>query len=505
LLTDLRNYEIVLGKLLGSLLQIALFLAGTVPIFSLLLLLGGIDVRQVTQVTVVLATTALAAGSLGGMIALWRDKTFQSLALTVLCIMLYLCLVEALALVPSLLSVVSQETIQAWQIRLQPFRALMEVLNPRDIEVAFPPAYGFALTMLGLSFLLNAWAILRLRVWNPSGEPVMQREGAEKEAEEKDRAKAHAAPGPVRAVWANPILWREIATRGYGRRPLLVKAAYFLVLALIGYYALAIGDKGAWAAAYGLVPLAILSLLLVSAQAVTAITSERDIGALELLFVTDLTPGEFIFGKLLGILYNTKEFLLPPILLAVVYACRGMLASAPQGHPELLFGANVEALVCIAVGMAILMGFTMILGLHVALRTENSRLAILNTLGTVFFLSIGTLVCIYLILINGQFEYQWLSFSVFIFSGICGLWWVLSVSGTRPSSAVNLASFACPVAVFYTVTNVLIAKPGLRESTDPLIPFLVTGSAFGFTIAAMLIPLLSEFDIAIGRTSAQGE
>src|SRR5262245_38518241 len=31
LVTDLRNYEIVLGKLLGSLLQIVLFLAGVLP------------------------------------------------------------------------------------------------------------------------------------------------------------------------------------------------------------------------------------------------------------------------------------------------------------------------------------------------------------------------------------------------------------------------------------------------------------------------------------------
>ena len=506
LLTDLRNYEIVLGKLLGSLLQIGLFLAGSVPILALLFLLGGIDFRQIIQVTVVLATTALAAGSLGGLIALWRDKTFQSLALTVLCLMLYLCLVQALSLVPVLLGwmqegppAVSQENIREWQTWLQPFLALEQCLDPRDIEAAFPLAYGFALTMLGLTFVLNAWAILRLRVWNPSGEPVMQREGADKEAEEKDRARAHAAPGPVRAVWANPIVWREIATRGYGRRPLLVKAAYFLVLGLIAYYALAIGDRGDWAAARGLVPIGILSLLLVSAQAVTAITSERDSGALDLLLVTDLTPREFIFGKLFGILYNTKEFLLPPILLTGVYAYRGMLASPPAGHPELLFEKNLEAFVCIAVGIAILLAFTIILGLHVALRTENSRLAILNTLGTIFFLSIGTLVCIYLILINGQFEYQWLSFSAFIFSGVGGLWWVLS--GARPSAALTLASWACPFAVFYTVTNVLIGKPGLRESTDPLIPFLVTGSAFGFTIAAMLIPLLSEFDIAIGRTS----
>jgi ABC-type Na+ efflux pump permease subunit len=510
LLTDLRNYEIVLGKLLGSLLQIALFLAGAVPVLALLLLLGGIDYRQIVWATLVLGTTALAAGSLGGLIALWRDKTFQSLALTVLVLMLYLCLVHALSLVPVFWGwirsgppPVSQADIAVWQGYLQPFLALEQVLDPLDIDAAFPPAYGFALAMVGLTVLLNAWAIARLRVWNPSGEPLMQREGLDEEQELKDRARAHAAPGAVRDVWANPILWREIATRGYGRRPLLVKAAYFLLVGLIAYYALAVADIGDWAAARGLVPIAIVSLILISAQAVTAITSERDIGALDLLLVTDLTPQEFIFGKLLGILYNTKEFLLPPIILVAVYAARGMLASPPQGHPELAFGKNAEAFVAIALGLALLMCFTMILGIHVALRTENSRLAVINTLGTVFFLSIGTLVCIYLILINGQFEYQWLSFSAFIVAGVGGLWWVLS--GTRPSAALTLASWACPFAVFYTITNVLIGKPGLRESTDPLIPFLVTGSAFGFTIAAMLVPLLSEFDIAIGRTSAQGE
>ena len=373
LLTDLRNYEIVLGKLLGSLLQIGLFLAGTVPVLCLLLLLGGVDYRQVIEATLVLATTALAAGSLGGVIALWRDKTFQSLALTVLCLVLYLCLVEALALLPVLAAwfqegppALSQEKVLTCQTYLQPLLALKQVLDPSDIEASFRPAYGFALAMLGMTVLLNAWAILRLRVWNPSGEPVMQREGAEMEMEEKDRARAHAAPGPVRAVWVNPILWREIATRGYGRRPLLVKAAYFLVLGLISYYALAVADRGDWAAAWGLLPVAILSLLLVSAQAVTAITSERDIGALDLLLVTDLTPREFIFGKLLGILYNTKEFLLPPIILAGIYALRGNLATPPPGHPELLFTKNLESFLCIAVGLAILLGFTMTLGVHVA-------------------------------------------------------------------------------------------------------------------------------------------
>jgi hypothetical protein len=59
--------------------------------------------------------------------------------------------------------------------------------------------------------------------------------------------------------------------------------------------------------------------------------------------------------------------------------------------------------------------------------------------------------------------------------------------------------------VFYSVTNILVAKPGTQETGDPLIPFLVTGGAFGFTVAAMLVPMLSEFDVAMGRTTGGGE
>src|SRR5262249_59300437 len=63
LLTDLRNYEIVLGKLLGSLLQILLLLAGMVPILFLNILLGGVAPFQVLQATVVLATTSVPPAS----------------------------------------------------------------------------------------------------------------------------------------------------------------------------------------------------------------------------------------------------------------------------------------------------------------------------------------------------------------------------------------------------------------------------------------------------------
>ena len=53
--------------------------------------------------------------------------------------------------------------------------------------------------------------------------------------------------------------------------------------------------------------------------------------------------------------------------------------------------------------------------------------------------------------------------------------------------------------------NVLVGKPGTVESSDPLMPFFVLAAAFGFTLFAMLVPLLSEFDVALGRTTGANE
>jgi ABC-type transport system involved in multi-copper enzyme maturation permease subunit len=571
LLTDLRSYEIVLGKLFGSLLQIGLLLAGVIPLLASLLLLGGVAFFQVVQIVLVLAATAVAAGSLGSLIGLWREKTFQALALTVLFLVLYICVAQAIVFIPPIplgpIGFLDPNTLRNW---FDPYHALQGVLGATT-EDAVTPAYGFAAVMLGWTALLNGWGIWRLRVWNPSGEPIMQREKVQDADDKKDRAKAHAAPGGARIVGENPILWREIWTRAYGRRPLLIKLAYYLVIALVCYVALpaftggggerpwyaplvgfipaaavtmflmsaqlvasganfAFGHRlpftklayyivaglilyfvfpSSWyqagahswyAAALGIVPVGVLSLLLVSAQGVTAITSERDTGALDLLLVTDLSPKEFIFGKLGGILYNVEDFLGPPLVLAGVYAWLGLLATPPRAYySEMLASQNFEAMIFLNGAAAVLLAFAMVLGIHVALRTSNSRLAVVNTLGTIFFLTVGTLICIYLILINRRFESQWASFVFFLVAGIGGLWWILN--GERPSHALTIAAALSPVAVFYSVQNLLIGRPGSDESSDPLVPFLVICGSFGFAIAAMLVPLISEFDVAFGRTT----
>ena len=128
----------------------------------------------------------------------------------------------------------------------------------------------------------------------------------------------------------------------------------------------------------------------------------------------------FVFWEFAVHFTGVKEYLLPPLILAVIYATRGLLATPPRGHVELLFGKNLEALLCVIAGIVLLYSFTMVLGLHVGLGVTSSRVAVGQSLGSVFFLSVGTLICIYLILINGRFEYQWLTFSGFIFAGVGG-------------------------------------------------------------------------------------
>ena len=89
LLTNLSNSELVLGKLLASILNVLVMLAAAFPLFMAATLLGGISLSQIAWTFAITLTSVLACGSLGSLLALWREKTFQALALTVLVLVLW--------------------------------------------------------------------------------------------------------------------------------------------------------------------------------------------------------------------------------------------------------------------------------------------------------------------------------------------------------------------------------------------------------------------------------
>ncbi|MDB4371367.1 ABC transporter permease, partial [Mariniblastus sp.] len=98
LMSRLTNSELVLGKLFASLLSIGVMLITSLPIFMLIVLFGGTSFEQVGWTFAVTLMTSVAAGSLGAIVALWREKTFQTLALVAMCIVFWLGLCEGIGL-----------------------------------------------------------------------------------------------------------------------------------------------------------------------------------------------------------------------------------------------------------------------------------------------------------------------------------------------------------------------------------------------------------------------
>jgi len=476
LMTDLRNRELVLGKLLASLLPVVVLVAVSAPVFTIISMLGGVSLEQIGWSLALSAGTGLAAGSWGSLVAFWREKTFQTLAISVLGLVLFIGVVEAVVALAGADSAVGRLLVFG-----DPFRGMLLILNPLaarpEAARASVPALNYVLAMLGLAVIANFVAIARLRVWNPS------RSLAEL-LKEGDEA-AGSTRSATREIWSNPVIWREIRTRAYGRKVIFIKLAYLVVFLIAAAYVLQAQRTAAGMVlgmispeGFAFVVVGLVSLLLLNAQSVTALTSERDAKTLELLLVTDITAREFIFGKIGGVLYNMREILLLPLVGLGWFAFEQRL--------------SWENFTYVALGFLTLALFATMLGLHSGLSFDNSRSAIANSLGTMFFLFLGVFICMMLIVeARASFESQLLSFLVFILGGSMGLW--ASLTHKNPSPALTASAFILPFLTFYSITGFLLG--------DTLGIWVVLTAAYGFTTLAMLIPAVSEFDVALGRTT----
>lgn len=475
LMTDLRDRELVLGKLFASLLNVLTLLLCSLPLFVFVRLLGGVSLQQIGWALAITAAGVYAAGSWGVLVAFWREKTFQTLSISLLGLVAFIAVVEMVTFL-----VGPNTSAGQWIGALDPYRSLLRVVSPFSLEgltrISQLSLWHSLGVLVGLAVTLNLVTIWNLRNWNPSKTIFV----AVKEDASGGRTRL------ARTVWQQPILWREMMTKAYGRKMILIKLAYMLFSLLVG---VALFQGGAtdslvlgmvsWQG-LGFVLLALLSLLLINAQAVTSITSERDGQTLELLLVTEISPREFILGKMLGVLYNTREAILVPLVFVGLLAGQGLIYT--------------EQVLYLSVGYFLLCLFAGMLGLHAAISFDNSRTAIVNSMGTIFFLFIGIFICMILIVeARSSFALQLPSFLIFIVGGSIGLW--ASLTHKNPSPALTLSAGVLPFVTFYAITAFL-----LGESFSV---FLAVFAAYGFTALAMLMPAISEFDVSLGRATIE--
>ena len=291
-----------------------------------------------------------------------------------------------------------------------------------------------------------------------------------------------------RSVWDNPVLWREMCTWAYGRKILFIRFAYWLLAGVVFFALYSLISSGEVtrftdqtnvtiaAAARPMAPFMLVSLVMLNALAVTSITNERDGRALDLLQVTDLSPKEFLFGKLLGVMYVAADIIILPLLMCVYLWFGG--------------GLSLENLLYLFIVLIVLDIFVAVLGLHSGMSYGSSRQAIGVSLGTVFFLFLGIVTCmVMMVSFTGNVEAQLTPFLACIVGGAIGLY--VALGWTNPSPALALASALLPLAMFYSITSFLVK--------NYLSVVLVVAFTYGFATTAMIIPRLSEFLISTGR------
>jgi len=510
LMTRMTNRELVLGKLLASLLNIITMLAVSIPVFMAVAMLGGVSYYQIVRVLLVTLFSMLLCGSLGSCVALWRDKTFQAIATTILLMVLWIGVWESLSLTYVTGSVNYAAMFSPWSAILVASRPAIDLTSG-----LLGPIQGFLLVCGCLVIGINAIAIAMVRVWNPSREArtttaevdTWHKKQVEQTLEETltwgELSEQLSEPQPegcatparpsgrgserdtakIRHAWNNPIIWREIMTQAYGRRIWIIQFAFLAFFAMCAWslHSLVTEHMTITAAqlAGPLVPLFLLSLVLVNAQAITSQTSEKDGGTFDLILASDITPKEYVFGKLGGVFYNMKWIVLFPLALC--------------GYLYWYEALTGTGFLFLSISLIVLYAFVAMVGVYIGMQYDNTRAATATSLGTIFFLFVGIAACIWIMVaFSGSFETQLVPFSAFMIGGGMGLY--ITLGARNPSSAIATASFSLPIAVFYIITSMLLGKY--------LLVFVALCGAFGFTTAAMLIPSIAEFDVATGRTTA---
>jgi len=338
LATDLRNREIILGKVASRLFNLGLLLLAGVPVLSFLQFLGGVDFYLVLAS---FAATALTMFSLAGL----------SMVNSVLCrrardaiVLTYLMAVAYYILATSAWIGLMAVTMSGWWPELGSFPSfgswqspvtvsdLVDWLNAGNIifvvfklgrgasasavfDQELPGilgAYAVFHTLAGMACL--GWSILRLRVLalRDDVRRVVRKKGA--------RVRGGSRP----RVGRFPMIWKEVFAEGGLRLNALGRVvvgvlfcASFLpvILALWAHFDHSFNRmtwedvrrtiNGAQMRFVGTV-VATLMLLAVVVRAAGSIHSERERNTFDELLTTRLTNSEILFGKWLGAMLSVR-------------------------------------------------------------------------------------------------------------------------------------------------------------------------------------------------------
>jgi ABC-type transport system involved in multi-copper enzyme maturation permease subunit len=251
--TPLTNGQIVLGSLLSRLFFVIALLVSGIPIFSITQIFGGVAIKSIVLSFGLAAGTAFATGSLAMAIATFKVGTRRTIFSFYLFIVVYM---GGLIVLDQFQTFhVPGRTLQqnvpshiSWFTGLNPFLSLRVIFN--DPTYA-PPLYqdlpahlqrwpvGWYLSsptsfyisfMFFISFLLVMPSILLLRRMAQSSTSLKTLLLQKLKLASPDKTRK------PRAVWSNPIAWREAKTKASAARATMLRYGFILAGVLLAIF-----------------------------------------------------------------------------------------------------------------------------------------------------------------------------------------------------------------------------------------------------------------------------
>jgi ABC-type transport system involved in cytochrome c biogenesis permease component len=282
-LTDLRGYDVVLGKLVSSSVRAAYALIGVFPVLALPLLLGGVTAGQFWRVVPALLITLYLSLAIGIAISAFARQSRTSMGATFLTVLL-------LAAVLPLLYYVIEDWPGSAHLRfllLWPnpgFTLACALETPPNLTDYWS---SMAVIVLLATAMLLAASLALPRVWQERSRSI------------RPARTAHAGARSI----SNPVEWLSIRQQPSALLVWGLLGAVAAVCAAFVIHSLLSPGTGRWMRSSFLLAFVTafgahqLVKYMIAAEASRRFNEDRASGAMELLLVTPLTPQQIIAGQ----------------------------------------------------------------------------------------------------------------------------------------------------------------------------------------------------------------
>jgi ABC-type transport system involved in multi-copper enzyme maturation permease subunit len=323
LVTDLADFEIVLGKLAARMFPVIGLVACTLPMTAILILLGGVAVEAVWGAFVVTLGVAFLGCSVGLLFSLWLGKTHEALLGTYALWCLWLLALPLLQTVA---------TTMVWSVPLPPLTInpfFLALSQSSPLDVTWKHSLSFLAVTSAISAIMVAWVMLRLRrVCTRVSVRKAWSRYARTPAGKIDRIMRSPIAWPRPLLDRNPLLWRD-SRRGRPSFWAIVVTFTSIILASTSTIAALLLPPATGVAEWVNGVQISVGLLILSVIAASTLGEERTRGSLDVLLSTPFSARQLVLGKWLGTFRRVALLAILPGLVVWMRAPQGGFASLP--------------------------------------------------------------------------------------------------------------------------------------------------------------------------------